>query len=63
MNDIQKMLERQAQWQKRRKDLAWPEKIRLAERVRESARQLRASARLELREPLDQFRSNRRGGT
>jgi len=63
MNDIQKMLERQTQWQKGRKDLTWPEKIRLAERVRESARQLRASGRSELREPLDQFRSNRRGGT
>ena len=36
------MLERQAQWQKGRKALSWPEKIRMAERIRESARQLRA---------------------
>ena len=42
MSDIQEMLERQAQWQKGRKALTWPEKIRMAERVRESVRQLRA---------------------
>jgi len=42
MSDIQEILERQAQWQKGRKALTWPEKIRMAERIRESARQLRA---------------------
>jgi len=41
MNDIRRLLERQARWQRARKALPWPEKIRMAERVRESARKLR----------------------
>ena len=41
MSEIQALLERQARWQKTRRALSWPEKIRMAERVRESARQLR----------------------
>jgi hypothetical protein len=45
MTDLEHMLERQAQWQKSRKSLTWPEKIRMAERVRESVRQLRALPR------------------
>jgi hypothetical protein len=44
MDDVQQMLRRQAVWQKSRQSLTWPEKIRLAEMVRESAQQLRASA-------------------
>jgi hypothetical protein len=43
MNDIQQMLERQARWQKARRNLPWPEKIRMAERVRESILPLRAT--------------------
>ena len=50
MSDIQKLLERQARWQKTRRALSWPEKIRMAERVRESARQLRAARKAEPRE-------------
>ena len=42
MGDLKQMLERQAQWQKNRQSLTWPEKIRLAERVLESVRQWRA---------------------
>ena len=42
MTDLEHMLKRQGQWQKSRQSLTWPEKIRLAERVRESVRQLRA---------------------
>ena len=42
MSDLEQMLNRQAQWQKSRQSLTWPEKIRLAERVRDSVRQLRA---------------------
>ena len=42
MSDPELILRRQAQWQKSRQSLTWPEKIRLAERVRESVRQLRA---------------------
>ena len=34
---------RQADWQKARQTLSWPEKIRLAEKIRESVRLLRAA--------------------
>jgi hypothetical protein len=43
MSDIEEMLERQARWQKTRQALSWPEKIQMAERIRESALHLRAS--------------------
>ncbi len=43
MDDIQRLLTRQAVWQRSRQSLSWPEKIRLAEMVRESVQQLRAS--------------------
>ena len=38
MSDLDPMLNRQAQWQKSRRSLTWPEKIRMAERVLESVR-------------------------
>ncbi len=41
MSEIQELLERQARWQKTRQALSWPEKIRMAESVRESVLQLR----------------------
>ena len=41
---IKKLLERQSAWQKGRKELSWPEKIRMAEAVRESVVRLRHSA-------------------
>lgn len=41
MNETLALLERQALWQKSRQALSWPEKIRMAEAIRESARQLR----------------------
>ena len=41
MTDLEVMLRRQAKWQKDRFSLSWPEKIRMAERVRESAERLR----------------------
>ena len=44
MNDVHEMLKRQATWQRSRQSLTWPEKIRLAELVRESVKQLRASS-------------------
>jgi hypothetical protein len=44
MSEIQALLERQARWQRSRKALSWPEKIRMAERVRESVQQLRRPA-------------------
>jgi hypothetical protein len=43
MSEIEEMLERQARWQKTRQALSWPEKIQMAERIRESARHLRTS--------------------
>jgi hypothetical protein len=51
MTEIERMLERQAEWQKSRQSLTWPEKLRLAERVRESIRQLRARPRPTVPEP------------
>jgi hypothetical protein len=47
MSDIQQLLERQARWQKARRTLSWPEKIRMAERIRESVRKLRRSQKAE----------------
>ena len=45
MNEvIQGLLERQSHWQKSRKDLSWPEKIRMAERVRAEAAQWSSAA-------------------
>ena len=44
MRDAPELLERQARWQQGRTALTWAEKVRLAERVRESAKTLRATA-------------------
>ena len=43
MDDVKKLLERQALWQKSRKSLPWPEKIRIAEAIRESIQQIRST--------------------
>ncbi len=52
MNDVHDMLKRQAGWQRSRQSLTWPEKIRMAQKVRESVKQLRASpAPKETRKP------------
>jgi hypothetical protein len=42
-DDVMKLLERQAAWQKGRKTLPWPEKIRIAEAIRESVLQIRST--------------------
>jgi hypothetical protein len=34
MTDVERLLERQALWQHSQRTLSWPEKIRLAERMR-----------------------------
>jgi hypothetical protein len=39
--ELQKLFEAQAAWQRSRATLSWPEKVRMAEVMRESARQLR----------------------
>jgi hypothetical protein len=41
MTDVERLLERQAQWQRSRRTLSWPEKIRLAERIRPSVEAFR----------------------
>ena len=43
MDDVMKLLERQAAWQKSLKLLSWPEKIRIAEAIRESILQIRST--------------------
>ena len=40
MPDVRQLLERQAAWQKGRKSLSWPEKIRMVEAIRESVLEL-----------------------
>ncbi len=40
-SELEKLFEAQAAWQRARAKLSWPEKIRMAETMRESARQLR----------------------
>ncbi|MBK5296609.1 MAG: hypothetical protein JJE40_05565 [Vicinamibacteria bacterium] len=45
MTDVDDLLKRQAEWQKSRQSLTWPEKIRMAERVRESISLLRERPR------------------
>ena len=42
MTEVIRLLERRAEWQKSRKTLSWPEKIRMAERVRTSVARLRS---------------------
>lgn len=44
MSEIRKLLEKQARWQKDRRALSWPEKIRVAEQVRYWAGRWRSSA-------------------
>lgn len=41
MSEIQRLLDRQASWQKTRREFSWPEKIRMAEAIRGSVRQFR----------------------
>ena len=42
MTDVARLLAQQAEWQKRRTLLTWPEKVRMAEQTRDSLAQLRA---------------------
>ena len=44
MSEINQFLEPQAQWQKRRQALSWPDKIRMAEQIRASVAQWRSMA-------------------
>ena len=48
--DVKELLRRQAQWQKSRQALSWPEKIRMAQQIRESIQTLRATSTQDLPE-------------
>ena len=41
MTDVRRLFERQAEWQKARRELSWPEKVRMAEAMREAILMLR----------------------
>jgi hypothetical protein len=43
MDEFAKRLETQARWQKSRKSLSWPEKVRRAEAIRDAIKALRAT--------------------
>jgi hypothetical protein len=43
MTEAKKLLQRQSRWQRSRKALSWPEKVRIAERLRPSIELWRAS--------------------
>ena len=45
MANAPEWLERQRRWQQRRAAMSWAEKVRMAARIRESVRALRATAR------------------
>ncbi len=47
MIDVKQLLARQAEWQKRRRSMSWPEKIRMAEEIRESIMWLKAQPAVE----------------
>ena len=44
MTEIEELLERQSECQRRRRDMTWREKISLPEKIRHDARRLRALA-------------------
>lgn len=45
MNEIERLLRRQAEWQRDRSSLSWPEKIRQAEQLRATLEAFRAQRR------------------
>ncbi len=42
MDDLERLLERRARWQRSRRNLSWSEKIRIAEKVRDDIVALRS---------------------
>ena len=42
MTDVRRLLERQAEWQRARRSLSWPEKVRMAEAMRDVIHHLRS---------------------
>jgi hypothetical protein len=49
MSEWRRKLERQADWKKALRSLPWPEKVRMAEKIRESVKLLRAAPLLQTR--------------
>ena len=47
MTDKRELFERQAAWQAGRRHLSWPEKVRMAEAIRESLIRLRSTRPLD----------------
>jgi hypothetical protein len=45
MNETERLLRRQAEWQRDRRSLTWPEKIRQAEQLRATLEAFRAQRR------------------
>jgi hypothetical protein len=43
MNEPSERFERQAKWQKSLRELSWPEKVRMAAKLRDAMRALRGS--------------------
>ncbi len=60
MTDVLQLLEKQAAWQASRRNLSWPEKIRMVERVRDSILSLRALAPPGLRDATAEGRAKNR---
>jgi hypothetical protein len=56
MDDIPKMLDRQAAWQRSRRLLPWPVKIRMAEMARDAIKQLRDEGTRSLAEKVTELR-------
>ena len=53
MCDVRQLFERQARWQKSRQALSWPEKIRMAERIRDSIQMLRVTCGEQVESPTE----------
>lgn len=53
MTDLRHLLERQAEWQKTRRSLSWPEKIRMVEAMQDAIRQFRGMLSMKTRRPTD----------
>jgi hypothetical protein len=60
MTEVERLFERQARWQRQRQALSWPEKIRLAERMRATAEAFRRQ-RLQRLAPAPPERSRPNG--
>lgn len=51
MTDVRQLLARQAEWQRARGGLSWPEKVRMAEAMREAIVRLRGEKRQAQKRP------------